>query len=255
MAAARAGARVEVISALADAAEARLRTEGIQVRNLKGRGEPHAISVSLSTRRDRAFVTFDGVNEQLEERLLRRFDAALPRARHLHLALGPRNLGAWARLLARCRARRITTSWDFGWHDALPSRRGFRSLLRMLDWVFVNEREACHYAGVRSLTRACQRWPELALRTVIKQGADGALALVGGAVGHVAAPRVRVVDTTGAGDAFNGGFLATLVRGEPIEACLAAGVRIGSESVRAAGGLDALPPRSEPPRRTPRSRR
>ena len=100
-----------------------------------------------------------------------------------------------------------------------------------------------------------QRWPELALRTVIKQGADGALALVGGAVLHAAAPRVRVVDTTGAGDAFNGGFLATLVRGEPIAACLAAGVRIGSESVRAAGGLDALPPRLEARRRTPRSRR
>ena len=255
MAAARAGARVEVISALADDAKARLRAEGIQVRNLKRRGEPHAISVSLSTHRDRAFVTFDGVNRQLEERLLARFEAALPRARHLHLAFGPRSLGAWVRLLERCRAWGITTSWDFGWHDALPERRGFLGLLRMLDWVFVNEREACHYAGVRTLPRACQRWPKLALRTVIKQGAAGALALAADGMRHVAAPRVRVVDTTGAGDAFNGGFLAALVRGEPIEACLAAGVWLGSESVRAAGGLDGLPPRAEARPHTPRSRR
>jgi sugar/nucleoside kinase (ribokinase family) len=254
VAAARAGARVEVISALADAAQARLRSEGIQVHNLRRRGEPHAISVSLSTRRDRAFVTFDGVNQQLEERLLAAFEAALPRARHLHLALGPKNLSAWVRLLERCRARRITTSWDFGWHDALAARRGFRSLLRMLDWVFVNEREACHYAGVRSLRRACRRWPELTRRTVIKQGADGALALVAGETLHVPAPRVRVADTTGAGDAFNGGFLAALAGGAPVEVCLAAGVRIGSESVRAPGGLDALPPCSAARLPAPRSR-
>jgi hypothetical protein len=53
----------------------------------------------------------------------------------------------------------------------------------------------------------------------------------------------RVVDTTGAGDAFNGGFLAALLAGRPIAECLAAGVRLGTLSTRAPGGLDGLPPR------------
>jgi sugar/nucleoside kinase (ribokinase family) len=244
VAAARAGARVSVVSALADAAAARLRDEGIRVRNLRAAGEPHALSVALSTRRDRAFVTFDGVNRSLEDRLFSEFDATLPSASHMHIALGPHNLPAWARLLARCRARGITTSWDFGWHESLPARRGFAALLRTLDWVFVNELEACHYAGARHLASARRLWPSLARRVVIKRGARGALALLDGTTVRAAAPRVRVVDTTGAGDAFNGGFLAALLAGQPIEACLTAGVRLGSHAVAAAGGLDGLPPRA-----------
>lgn len=219
------------------------------MRNLRVAGEPHAISVALSTPSDRAFVTFDGVNERLEDRLLATLGAKLPSARHLHLALGPRRLPVWTRLVERCRAGGITTSWDFGWHESLPGRRGFAALVRALDWVFVNEREACHYAGVASLPMAYRRWPVLARRTIVKRGARGAVALVDGGALRVPAPRVRVVDTTGAGDAFDGGFLAALVAGEPLEGCLRAGIRLASRSVRAAGGLDGLPSRAELARR------
>jgi sugar/nucleoside kinase (ribokinase family) len=242
VAAARMGARVSVMSALPDEAVARLRTEGIQVQNLREPGEPHAVTAALSTRADRAFVTFDGVNARLEARLLAAFDTALPPARHLHLALGPREPGAWRRVVERCRSRGITTSWDFGWHDRLAGRRGFAGLLAALDWVLVNEREATHYGGARTLGDACRRWPTLARQTVIKQGARGAIALVDGAVLRVPAPRVRVVDTTGAGDAFNGAFLAALLAGRGVAAAVRAGVRMGTASTRGAGGLDALPP-------------
>ena len=244
VAAARLGSRVEVLSALADAAVAQLKSEGVRVWNLRGAGEPHALSVALSTRDERAFVTFDGVNEQLEARLLTALAATPPAARHLHLALGPRDLPAWRRLLERCRARGITTSWDFGWHERLVAHRGFEALLAALDWVFVNEQEARHYSQAGSLAEATRRWRRLAARTVIKQGARGAMAILEDRVSRVPAPRVRVVDTTGAGDAFNGGFLAALLAGRDLGACLRAGVRTGSLSTRAAGGLDALPRRT-----------
>ena len=71
----------------------------------------------------------------------------------------------------------------------------------------------------------------------------------GGVIIRTAAPKVRVVDTTGAGDAFNGGFLAALVRGRPLAECLRLGTLVGSLSTRAAGGLDALPSRDEVTRR------
>jgi sugar/nucleoside kinase (ribokinase family) len=250
--AARSGAHVEVVSALADEAVSLLEAEGARVRNLRRPGEPHARSVALSTSDDRAFVTFDGVNARLESRLLAAFDARLPRTRHLHLALGPRDLRAWTRVAERCRARGIRTSWDFGWHESLPARRGFVSLLRALDWVFVNEQEAMLYAGAATWSRACDRWRTLARHAVIKRGAWGAVALVDGATLRAAAPRVRVVDTSGAGDAFNGAFLAALVTGRAVGACLEAGVRMGSLSTRAAGGIAGLPPRrgpARPPRR------
>ncbi len=62
---------------------------------------------------------------------------------------------------------------------------------------------------------------------------------------RVPAPKVKVVDTTGAGDAFNGGFLAALVQGRDVSDCLRLGVRIGSLSTRAAGGIDGLPQGAE----------
>jgi hypothetical protein len=243
VAAARMGARVNVLSALADIAVTRLKREDIGVTNLRRPAEAHAVSVALSTRRDRAFVTFDGVNTVLEERLLEALEAKLPRVRHVHLALGPRDLVSWRRVLDRCRSRGITTSWDFGWHDDLPLRRGFSALVGALDWVFVNEQEARHYSRASTLVRACLRWRMLARRTVIKRGARGAMVLDDAGVLRASALRGKVVDTTGAGDAFNGGFLAALLAGQRLEKCLRAGIRVGSMSTRAAGGLDGLPRR------------
>ena len=241
IAACRLGASVEVVSALVADAVKRLKAEGARVRNLRRAGEPHAVSVALSTRHDRAFATFDGVNERLEVRVLEQFARRLPRATHVHMALGPHEMPEWLQVLTRLRARGVTTSWDFGWHEDLPARRGFKALLAALDWVFVNESEARLYAGASTLAQATARWHTMARHTVVKHGARGAFALVDGAVLRVPAPRVRVVDTTGAGDAFNGGFLAALVQGRDVSACLRAGVRIGSLSTRAAGGIDALP--------------
>ena len=96
-----------------------------------------------------------------------------------------------------------------------------------------------------TLAQAVPRWRRLAPRTVVKHGSRGAFAIVGGGVLRVAAPEVRVVDTTGAGDAFNGGFLAALVRGRDVKDCLRLGVHVGSLSTRAAGGIDGVPSRAE----------
>jgi ribokinase len=245
VAAARLGTRVAVLSALADDAVKRLKGEGVRVSNLRRPGEAHAVSVSLSTPDERALATFDGVNAVLEARLLAALARRLPRAAHVHLALGPRQIPAWTGVLERLRARGIGTSWDFGWHEQLASHRGFERLLRALDWVFVNEREARLYTGASTLGQAITRWRGLARHLVVKHGPKGALVSTHGSVLRVPAPRVRVVDTTGAGDAFNGGFLAALLQHRDPEACLRLGVQVGSLSTRAAGGLDGLPHRED----------
>lgn len=241
VAAARLGTPVTVVSALSAEAVTRLADEQVTTVNLRRRREPHAVSVALSTRHDRAFVTFYGANVTLQDRLRARFASRLPRAAHVHVALGPESPEDWVPLLMRMRAQGLTTSWDFGWHDDLPRRPGFAQLLRQIDWVFVNEREALHYAGTRRWDRAVARWPLMAAQVVIKRGARGAVLLSGGAELRVPAARVEVVDTTGAGDAFNGGFLAARLAGHTLDQCMRWGVLTGSLSTARAGGLDGLP--------------
>jgi ribokinase len=66
-------------------------------------------------------------------------------------------------------------------------------------------------------------------------GEQGALVVDAAGAGHVAAPAVRAVDTTGAGDTFNGVLAAELARGSELRAAVAAAVAAASESVTRRG--------------------
>ena len=243
VAAARLGTRTRVLSGLGEEGAATLRDEGVSVRNLRRPSEGHAITVAISTRRDRAFVTYNGVNDRLEPRL--RSALRGERARHFHLAFMPPDCRRWAGILARLRRSGAATSWDFGWNEPLARDPGLPRLLAALDYVFVNEGEALLYSGTRSLPAALERWRRAARNTVIKLGPRGCRWVSASRDLAARPPPVRVVDTTGAGDAFNGGFLHALLGGAGPAACLALGNRVGALSTRAAGGVASLPSRAE----------
>src|SRR5690606_2781791 len=77
---------------------------------------------------------------------------------------------------------------------------------------------------------------------VIKCGGTGAMLAASGQRHSATAPKVKVVDTTGAGDAFNAGFLDRYLAGHPLPDCLAAGIATGSLSVQTTGGVPASAP-------------
>lgn len=244
-AAARLGLQTTVVSALSDEAARGLRAARMRVVNLRRRAEPHAISVALSTRRERSFVTFNGVNDRLQPRL----PAAVSRQRasHVHFAFAPDNCARWTRIVERLRARGTTTSWDFGWNPPLRSRSGFARLVGSLDYLFVNEAESAMYARRRRPDGAIAYWRCAARNTVVKLGHRGSRWIAGSRDLSAPAPRVDAVDTTGAGDAFNGGFLYALLRGHPPRECLRIGNFVGARSTLAPGGIAALPRRRELP--------
>lgn len=239
VAAARLGVNTRIVSALADGACARLRAEGVQVTNLRKRDELHAITAALSTPRDRAFVTFDGVNAVLGPRL----NAALTRAqgRIVHGALCPRDIPPLVAALRGVRDRGILVSLDFGYDLDLARDKNLLQLIAAADFLLVNEDEAKLYSKRKSLAQAEGFWKEHAKNTVIKLGARGSRWISPRGVVEEAAPRVRTVDTTGAGDAFNAGFLAGLLSGLPARRVLRLGNTVGARSTRAVGGLDGLP--------------
>jgi len=81
---------------------------------------------------------------------------------------------------------------------------------------------------------------------VVKLGADGALAArADGTVLRVPAMPIDPVDTTGAGDSFDAGFLRAWLDGAEIRDCLELGAVCGAMSTRAAGGVDAQPTLAE----------
>jgi len=231
----RLGMRTGLVSALSNPAVARLKKERVHVLNLKKPHEPHAITAALSTATDRAFVTFNGVNAELDARLAK----AMPRIdpTHLHLCFYPHDCRQWARLLDTLRARGITTSWDFGWNEPLTADRGLTGLIDALDFVFINEQEARLYTGASTLEAAIAEWRLRKAITIIKLGPEGAVWLSPKRDLHARAPRVKVVDTTGAGDAFNAGFLVAWMHRKSPAQCLAAGSKAGAASTRQAGGI------------------
>jgi ribokinase len=247
VAAARLGVKAGTISAMGAMNQAALAAEGVSVVNLIGPRETGAVTVALSTRRDRAFVTFDGVNRELEPRLIGAVRRVARRPRHVHFALGPRRCRAWLPVLAALRARGVSSSWDFGWNERLPGDPDFNRLLAAVDWIFVNEREALLYGRVRSIAASIGRWRTLASSTVIKRGAGGAIALSDGREERRAAERSTVVDTTGAGDAFNAGFLVAWLARASLNEALRLGNHIGARSTRAVGGIAGIPRRADLP--------
>jgi sugar/nucleoside kinase (ribokinase family) len=229
-----------VVSALSADCERLLGAEGVSVTNLRARREPSALTVALSTRTDRRFVTFDGVNRRLPQRI----HAILPRvhARHLHFAFVPRPCAPWISAMTRLRRRGTTTSWDFGWDDRLVNDRALWSLATAVDLLFLNADEARLYARRSTLSAALSRWRDAPNLIVLKLGAAGCRVVGGGIDVRAPAPPVaRVVDSTGAGDAFNGGVLAALLRGRSLGQALALGNRLGALSTRRPGGIAGLP--------------
>ncbi len=243
--AARLGLTTSIVSALGDAAMARLRREGVRVTNLRRAGEPHAITAALSTAIDRTFVTFNGVNAVLEPRLLGAL--ATTTATHVHLALCPHDLAAWTRLVARLRRRGVSVSWDFGWNESLAADDALAALFDTLDLVFLNELEAPLYGRAPTLDAAYPRLRTPRSNVVVKLGDQGSRWLRAEGDVVMPAPVVDAVDTTGAGDAFNAGFLAAWLRKAVPATCLATGNYVGAASTRQAGGIDGLPARRDLP--------
>jgi ribokinase len=233
--AARCGVRTGVISATSDLTRATLRDEGIALRDLRRDDEPPAITVAISTVRDRSFVTYNGVNDRLEARLLQEVPHVT--ARHVHCAFYPARCRRWIGVIRNLQARGCTVSWDFGWDPRLTDDSSFVRLLRILDLVFVNELEARLYAGRRSLPAAMTWWRRTARAAVVKLGPRGATYVSEQAVLRAPPPRVKAIDTTGAGDAFNGGYLSALVRGADAGECLRAGNEAGARATTKAGGV------------------
>ncbi len=233
----------------------RLRAVGVDVSAITVDPErPTGLSVVLSEPHDRAILTLPGTIPALSA------DAVLEACRrlrplHVHFAsyfLLPSLAAELPALLDALAARGTTISLDTNW-DPAEQWTGLDEVLRRVDLFLPNREEALAIAsalGGRSVTdldEAGAALSALGCRVIVKAGADGGLAFEDGArVASAPGLVLDVVDTTGAGDSFDAGYLAAFLGGAGDE-----GERLrwaavaGSLSVRGQGGTGAQATRKE----------
>ncbi|HTN58058.1 MAG TPA: carbohydrate kinase family protein [Protaetiibacter sp.] len=214
--------------------------------------EPTGVSVILSAPDDRAILTLTGALASLAgEEVLAALEAT--GATHLHVAsyfLVPGLASVLPGVLTRARERGVTTSLDTNW-DPAERWHGVAECLPHLDVLLPNAQEALALAralgddpadAVAASVALARRGPLV----VVKDGADGGFAArPDGTVVRAAGLVLDVVDTTGAGDSFDAGFLAAWLAGRPLEEAVRWAAVAGSLSTRAAGGTGGQARRAE----------
>jgi len=116
----------------------------------------------------------------------------------------------------------------------------FRAWTRSATLCIVNADEAALLAESDDLAEQLRVLAAHYGTVVVKRGPLGAAAARGEERWSYPAPRVQVLDTTGAGDAFLAAFVSARLRGSAMEQCLEAGIRAGSAATTHLGGR---PPR------------
>lgn len=163
-------------------------------------------------------------------------------SRHFHLSSYFLQRGLQPRLgelLQYMKSKGLTTSLDTN-DDPDDRWDGLREIYPLVDVLLPNEREACRLAETDDLEAAVSKLSECVPLLVVKLGPQGAMALRGKQRVVIPAKPVTPIDTVGAGDSFDAGFLHQYVRGADLEACLKSGNLVGALSTTRAGGTEAF---------------
>lgn len=198
--------------------------------------------MALNLAGDRGFVTHWGSGDAYDAHLKARALGLVERidARHLHTYADET-----PELEAAARRRGMTVSVDATGGPWWSSPRPLAATLAHADVLFANRAEITAMTGEAEPRRALERAARYCGCAVIKLGAAGAIGLAGGELRAVPADPVTIVDTTGAGDCFNAGFLAGWLGGLPLEESLTLGVICGSRAIGDHGGYRGCPREAE----------
>jgi sugar/nucleoside kinase (ribokinase family) len=197
-------------------------------------------TVILSRGQDRAMLTYLGSLGVISRRDVD--PAWFQQVRHLHVA-SPFLLTSlrpdMPALMREARAGGMTTSLDTNWDP--EERWQLDGFFDHLDVFLPNEGELIAIAGTNDLETALAALAPRVPMLAVKRGGEGATGVQGGRRVDVPAYPVQVKDTTGAGDTFDGGFLAAWLAGRPLEDCLRFGAACGGLTTTIIGGFNGQP--------------
>jgi sugar/nucleoside kinase (ribokinase family) len=203
------------------------------------------MGVILNQDADRAILTYLGLMSALRGGHIS--DDLLRQARHLHVASYFLQTGLQPDLpdlFRRAHALGLTTSLDTN-YDPSEKWAGFDELLSVTDIFLPNETEARSLTGAANVDEAADRLRSKVGTLAIKLGAQGALGVNSTDRVRVPSIPVKLVDTVGAGDSFDAGFIYGYLQGWSMERSLRLAAVCGALSTQKAGGTSAQPTLAE----------
>ncbi|MBV9267810.1 MAG: sugar kinase, partial [Acidobacteriaceae bacterium] len=200
------------------------------------------ITVAITSPQDRALVTYLGSIAALRADDIS--DDILGTANHLHVAaffLQQRLRPEIKDLLARAHSHGLSTSLDPGYDPDDAWGQDLIDALTEVDVFLPNEVELTGTTGIDDPEQALRALENGRTLTVAKLGERGCMAMKKGAAIGVPAIRVDALDTTGAGDSFNAGFLDAWLRGDDLVDAMRFASACGALSTLASGGTAGQP--------------
>ncbi|GAC1690849.1 MAG: PfkB family carbohydrate kinase [Candidatus Acidiferrum sp.] len=220
----------------------RLMESGVDVSGVRELpGKQTGLTVILPQPQKRFILTYPGVMAEMRFEdldLARVFDAG-----HLHLS---------SYFLQKALRRRVPDLFRLAKEAGLstsldtnddPDDLWEPDILDVLPWVdalLPNEYEACRLARIDDPMLALQFLAARVPLVAMKCGEKGAIARQGSQIFEASSPKVAAIDTIGAGDSFDAGFLHQFIRGAKIEDCLRYGNLTGALSTARSGGTEAF---------------
>ena len=225
----------------------KMQERGVDIENVIRRpGGTTGLSVILnwpfdSTQGDRAILTYPGLIPALRAEDVT--DNLLRQVRHLHVAsyfLQTDLQRGLPGLFKRAHGFGLTTSLDTN-YDPSEEWAGFDELLSVVNVFMPNEREALSLSGEANVDLAASKLGSKVEALAIKLGASGALGVRGRQISRVPSIPVQVVDTVGAGDSFDAGFLYGYLHDWELERALRLACACGALSTQKVGGTEGQP--------------
>lgn len=199
-------------------------------------------TIVLSVKEDRANITYPGAMDHLTINDISRDN--LSKAKHVHFSsyfMQPGFRGDLGKLFRLCKELGLTTSFDMQWDPHEKWDLNIEDVLPYVDLFFPNEKELLLLTGKSNTREAIDSIKKHIKILAIKRGNQGSAVFYENNLKDMPPfLNEKVIDTTGAGDSYNAGFIFKYINGYNITECQKFGNLMGAVSTTAAGGVKAF---------------
>jgi sugar/nucleoside kinase (ribokinase family) len=199
-------------------------------------------TIVLNFGEDRAMVTYQGAMKYLTLHDIP--EAAFTKCRHLHLSsvfLQPGLMKDLVHLFKQAKSFGLTTSIDPQWDPTEKWELDFKELFPHVDVFMPNIKELYALTKTNHLQHALDTLKQFSTIVVVKNGSEGAYLWDGQSlINQKPFLNKEVVDSIGAGDSFNSGFIHKYLQAKPLQECLEFGALTGAINTTRSGGTNAF---------------